>query len=148
VEPVQRQDVSAQLASSESPELVVHPSWGRRLIGIEGLRGTAALSVLFHHVGQHLTNSGRTGLLGHATVLATHGLTLFFALSGFLLVRPFAAAILAGDRLPSIGGYAREIDSCESIRPTWPSLLSFLSSPVPLTPRDPESWRGTRRSAT
>ena len=45
-------------------------------------------------------------MLGHPTVLATHGLTLFFALSGFLLVRPFAAAILAGDRLPSIGGYA------------------------------------------
>jgi peptidoglycan/LPS O-acetylase OafA/YrhL len=39
--------------------------------------------------------------------LATIGLVLFFALSGFLLYRPFAAAIVDGRPLPSIRAYLR-----------------------------------------
>lgn len=35
------------------------------------------------------------------------GVTLFFALSGFLLYRPFAAAVVRGEPLPSIGRYLR-----------------------------------------
>ena len=34
-------------------------------------------------------------------------MTFFFALSGFLLFRPFAAAILARGAMPSVTGYAR-----------------------------------------
>jgi peptidoglycan/LPS O-acetylase OafA/YrhL len=34
----------------------------------------------------------------------TYGVILFFTLSGFLLHRPFAAAILRGRRLPGVSG--------------------------------------------
>lgn len=78
-----------------------------RLLGIEGLRGVAALLVLFRHVGQHTTDQDLTGVVGRFSVLAEHGLTLFFVLSGFLLFRPFAAAVLDGDPLPSMREYAR-----------------------------------------
>jgi peptidoglycan/LPS O-acetylase OafA/YrhL len=36
-----------------------------------------------------------------------YGVALFFALSGFLLYRPFAAAVLRGEALPSVRGYFR-----------------------------------------
>ena len=93
--------------AEQVPELSVRPSWGKRLIGIEGLRGFAAVSVIFHHVGQHMTDPATTGVVGYLARLSTHGLTLFFALSGFLLYRPFATALLAGKEIPSISAYAR-----------------------------------------
>jgi peptidoglycan/LPS O-acetylase OafA/YrhL len=83
------------------------PSSGRRLIGIEGLRGIAALLVIFRHVGQYTTDGALTGRLGRLSEWSAHGLTLFFVLSGFLLFRPFAAAIVAGDGMPSVRRYAR-----------------------------------------
>jgi peptidoglycan/LPS O-acetylase OafA/YrhL len=48
-----------------------------------------------------------TGTVGYLARLSTHGLTLFFALSGFLLYRPFATALLSGAEIPSIRAYAR-----------------------------------------
>ncbi|SNT01572.1 Peptidoglycan/LPS O-acetylase OafA/YrhL, contains acyltransferase and SGNH-hydrolase domains [Geodermatophilus pulveris] len=78
----------------------------RRLIGIEGLRGLAALLVLFRHVGQYTSDPAETGLLGRLSEWSAHGLTLFFVLSGFLLYRPYAKAILARQELPSTRRYA------------------------------------------
>src|SRR5690242_9257170 len=88
-------------------ELVAHPSWGRRLVGIEGLRGMAALSVLVHHVTIRLADPDRIGGFARIGDWLTHGLTLFFVLSGFLLFRPFAASMVEGRPLPSIRKYAR-----------------------------------------
>lgn len=70
------------------------PSWGRRLVGVEGLRGLAAVCVLIGHVGLHLGDGMDIPGMGH-------GLTLFFALSGFLLFRPYASALLTDRTLPS-----------------------------------------------
>lgn len=84
----------------------VSPTWGRRLAGIEGLRGVAAVSVVFYHLG--ITASPQT-LGGPTRFILTffnQGLTLFFVLSGFLLYRPFITSILKGERLPSIRRYA------------------------------------------
>lgn len=78
----------------------------RRLVGIEGLRGLAALSVVLHHTGSSTTDHAITGLAGNLASFAREGLTLFFVLSGFLLFTPFAAAILRGTPLPSIRKYA------------------------------------------
>lgn len=66
----------------------------------------AALLVLFRHVGQYTTDPAETGLLGRVSEWSAHGLTLFFVLSGFLLYRPYATAILARRRLPSTRRYA------------------------------------------
>jgi peptidoglycan/LPS O-acetylase OafA/YrhL len=83
-----------------------------RLRGVEGLRALAALSVLLHHVWlfDRAPTSTPVALPGPGLRIAADlriGLTLFFVLSGFLLYRPFAAAILRADRLPSVRSYLR-----------------------------------------
>lgn len=93
----------------ESPvqdTITVRPSWGHRLAGIEGLRGVAALSVVFYHLGLTASYQVLTGPTGIIITLFNQGLTLFFVLSGFLLYRPFVAAIVQGRQLPSIRRYA------------------------------------------
>jgi peptidoglycan/LPS O-acetylase OafA/YrhL len=80
----------------------------RRLHGIEGLRAAAAAAVTVQHVW--ILASGRVGADSVADVIFLNlalGVTLFFALSGFLLYRPFAAAIARGEPLPEVGSYLR-----------------------------------------
>ena len=82
---------------------------GRRLPGIEGLRAVAAGAVVIHHVW--IFDGGvRVGEDSGADVVFLNlalGVTLFFSLSGFLLYRPFAAAIARGEALPSVPRYLR-----------------------------------------
>lgn len=71
------------------------------------LRGLAVLAVAVFHVTS-LTGFAGAGALGHvATTLGGVGVTVFFAISGFLLYRPFAAARAAGAPLPSLARFAR-----------------------------------------
>ena len=93
--------------SNETKDLEMPPTWGRRLLGLDGLRGFAATSVLIHHVFQYLGDPDGSGAIYSVGALLTHGLTLFFVLSGFLLFRPFASAILVGSRPPSLARYFR-----------------------------------------
>ena len=96
------------MSRTGTADLTIRPSWGRRLVGIEGLRGLAALAVLVHHVTIRLADEDKIGpTLTKVGDWLTHGLTLFFVLSGFLLFRPFAASIIEGRPLPSIRNYAR-----------------------------------------
>ena len=90
--------------------LGVVPSSGRRLPGIEGLRALAACSVLVYHSWALSSPSGRPvdlGIFARSVPDLAFGVTLFFALSGFLLYRPFAAAVLRAEALPSVRGYLR-----------------------------------------
>lgn len=75
-----------------------------RLPGVEGARGIAALSVLAFHVWLR----GHSGLGDGGTILSYGwlGVPLFFVLSGLLLFRPFAHAIVAGSPLRSFRRYA------------------------------------------
>lgn len=85
------------------------PSAARRLKGIEGLRAVAAGAIVVHHVWL-LDGGERVGadtVAGTVFLNLALGVTLFFALSGFLLYRPFAAAIARGKPLPSVGNYLR-----------------------------------------
>lgn len=87
----------------------VRPSTGRRLPGIEGLRALAAGSVLVFHAWA-LTPASDRGVLGPLDRFMpdlTFGVVLFFTLSGFLLYRPFAAAIIRAEAVPSIRRYVR-----------------------------------------
>jgi peptidoglycan/LPS O-acetylase OafA/YrhL len=69
-----------------------------RLPELESLRGFAATSILVFHCWLFTSAAVLTWNLGPVTVFMQplqSGVTLFFVLSGFLLYRPFAAALLA-----------------------------------------------------
>jgi peptidoglycan/LPS O-acetylase OafA/YrhL len=71
----------------------VKPTSGRRLVGIEGLRAAAALSVMLGHFNLHLVPGEMVSpVVQHVLHVAGEGLTLFFVLSGFLLFGPFMSA--------------------------------------------------------
>ncbi len=76
------------------------------LAGIDGLRAFAAVAVLFSHTGAFSIAPGSAGKLSKLAVFGDQGLTLFFALSGFLLYLPFVSALLAGRPMPSVRKYA------------------------------------------
>lgn len=79
---------------TSTPDLPSTRSGRARLAGFDGLRGVACRLVFIGHV------AAATWLFGRFTpvlsTLAFVGLLLFFVLSGFLLYRPFAAAIMLG----------------------------------------------------
>lgn len=82
-----------------------------RLAGLDRLRALAAGSVLVYHVWRFGAPDGQPADAGPLTPVMPHlwhGVTLFFVLSGFLLYRPFAAAVLRGTTLPGLGRYARK----------------------------------------
>jgi peptidoglycan/LPS O-acetylase OafA/YrhL len=88
----------------------VAPSSGPRLAGIEGLRAIAAGSIVVYHCWLYSAPDGqgvKLGPLDEAFIHLPLGVTLFFTLSGFLLYRPFAAAVMRQRSLPGITGYFR-----------------------------------------
>ena len=88
----------------------VNPAFARRLVGIEGLRGIAAATVLTAHVWLVSQSSGHFEL-GWADRYVfpqlKNGVTLFFVLSGFLLFLPFVAAALRNEPRPAFNAYLR-----------------------------------------
>lgn len=87
----------------------VRPASGRRLAGIEGLRALAAGSIVLVHTWGVASTAGSPplGWVGRHFPDLSYGVTLFFTLSGFLLYRPFAAALLRLDARPSFTRYLR-----------------------------------------
>lgn len=73
---------------------------------IDSLRALAALAVVGMHVG-HYSRANVEASWGAFTSHLNVGVTLFFVISGFLLYRPWAAALLSGGEPPSVAGYAR-----------------------------------------
>jgi peptidoglycan/LPS O-acetylase OafA/YrhL len=86
------------------------PSSGLRLPGIEGARALAAGSILVSHVWLFSSPDDTKVYLGPLQRVAPdldYGVVLFFALSGFLLYWPFAAAILRSTDAPDSRRYFR-----------------------------------------
>ncbi len=85
-----------QASGSEAAQLgLPAPSIGRRLLGVDGVRGLAAFTVLVAHVYQSSDRStvdAYPWVLEHGLPFMTASLTLFFTISAFLLYRPFVAA--------------------------------------------------------
>lgn len=77
-----------------------------RFPGLDALRGLAALSIVaFHAVGIYARGSAPEAAIRPWVVHLDVGVPVFFALSGFLLYRPFVRARLSGER-PRIRAYA------------------------------------------
>ncbi|MDJ0002927.1 acyltransferase [Rhodococcus fascians] len=91
------------------------------MAGLEGLRGLAAYSVVSAHI-LFLMGDAVTGGQGYGL---RHGLTLFFALSGFLLYRPFALSILNQTKPPSTLRFY--INRIIRIYPAYISILLLTS---------------------
>jgi peptidoglycan/LPS O-acetylase OafA/YrhL len=87
----------------------VSPTMGSRLPHVEGARALAAGSIVVYHVWRYGSETGPVAL-GPFGRLMPHlplGVTLFFTLSGFLLYRPFAAALLRARPRPDLAAYLR-----------------------------------------
>ncbi|MBA3363014.1 MAG: acyltransferase [Actinobacteria bacterium] len=87
----------------------VPPTTGARLPHIEGVRALAASSIVVFHVWKYgvATGPASIGPAGHVLPHMALGVTLFFTLSGFLLYRPFAAALERGNPRPDLAAYFR-----------------------------------------
>jgi len=78
--------------------------------GIDGLRAVAAGSILIYHCWLFASPDRIRPKLGLLTWVMPHltlGVILFFSLSGFLLYRPFAAAVVRGVQGPGVRSYLR-----------------------------------------
>jgi peptidoglycan/LPS O-acetylase OafA/YrhL len=100
--PVIAAESTAPAGAPVPPPVVAPPPGHPRFPLVDSLRAIAALSVLFFHVGQ-LSGETLGGYLTHGDV----GVALFFAISGFLLYRPFVSARLNGARRPAVRAYLR-----------------------------------------
>lgn len=72
------------------------------------MRAVAAGSIVLFHIWRYGSPEGAPfdlGLLDHVFQNLPVGVTLFFTLSGFLLYRPFAAAIMRGQEHPTLRTY-------------------------------------------
>lgn len=68
---------------------------------LEGMRGVAALTVLFGHV-LYFGHPSSVQLQTLGPLIATQGVVIFFAISGFVLYRPFVAARGTGTTVGSV----------------------------------------------
>jgi peptidoglycan/LPS O-acetylase OafA/YrhL len=82
-----------------------------RLIGITGLRGIAAFSILVYHCWLYSAPSGQRMDLGFVSRFVLPylpvGVTLFFSLSAFLLYRPIVERLLSRGPNPGVLAYLR-----------------------------------------
>jgi peptidoglycan/LPS O-acetylase OafA/YrhL len=105
------------------------PSSGTRLRGIEGLRAIAAGSIVLVHVWAFSSPDGvalGSGQgIGNALSSLSVGVTLFFTLSGFLLYRPFVAAIARGTPHMPIRAYLH--NRALRIAPAYWAILLICS---------------------
>ena len=76
-----------------------------RVSSLTGIRAVAALLVVATHAA-YTTGKYNSGYLGLVYSRMEIGVPIFFALSGFLLFRPWVKAAAAGDPAPSVRRYA------------------------------------------
>jgi len=93
-------------APTDAGKLLTPPAGNPRFPLFDSLRALAALSVVLFHVGE-IGGGNRGGALWPVGASLSIGVPIFFAISGFLLYRPFANAALGGRRRPRVLSYAR-----------------------------------------
>jgi len=91
---------------SRTPDVVAPPPGNPRFPLLDPLRAIAALAVVVTHTAE-LGGFNREHWLGAWTVRLDSGVAIFFALSAFLLYRPFVSARLDDRDSPRVRRYAR-----------------------------------------
>ena len=94
--------------SSDAPPPA--PGAGRRVANLDVLRALAALAVLVGHayvLGGRVIPVKAQHVYDVPLISLTSGVWLFFALSGYVISRPFLERLQAGAPLPALGAYAR-----------------------------------------
>ena len=86
---------------------VAPPPGNPRFALFDSLRAIAVLCIIAFHVGSVTGELNKRVIGDTLAVLGNEALILFFAVSGFLLYRPYVAARAAGRKLPSTARYAR-----------------------------------------
>lgn len=111
---------------------------GDEVVALTGLRGVAALMVLGTHV------SFQTGYLfdGPGGLVLSRfdvGVAVFFALSGYLLYRPWALSLLAGTARPRVGAYLVR-RATRVLPPYWVVVFAVWAVSRPDGLRTVEDW--------
>src|SRR5215203_5832315 len=91
---------------SRPPDVVAPPPGNPRFPLLDPLRAVAALAIVVTHTAQ-LGGFNKAHALGAWTARLDSGVAIFFALSAFLLYRPFVSARLDGRASPRVIRYAR-----------------------------------------
>jgi peptidoglycan/LPS O-acetylase OafA/YrhL len=76
-----------------------------RQTSLDGVRAIAAFAVLLFHVAMEAGTALEPGFLGALLSRGEIGVPIFFTLSGLLLYRPWAAALLTGSPAPDVRRY-------------------------------------------
>jgi peptidoglycan/LPS O-acetylase OafA/YrhL len=103
------------------------------LVGIEGLRGLAACSILLYHVWLYSQPPREMADIGPLSRYVLRnlplGVTLFFTLSAFLLYRPIAAAVVDRTPRPRTGAYL--VNRALRILPAYWVVLGITAVVLP-----------------
>jgi peptidoglycan/LPS O-acetylase OafA/YrhL len=126
-------------ASAPSPA-VAPPPGNPRFPLFDSLRGLAVLAVLVYHVFALTDALGRRGIGDAVAVAGSLGPTMFFAISGFLLYRPWVAARAAGEPPPSTGRYLRR-RALRILPAYWFALTVLAIYPGIVGPFSGDWWR-------
>ena len=119
-----------------------------RVASLTGLRAVAALLVVGTHAA-FATGKLTHGYVGVMAARLEIGVAIFFALSGFLLFRPWVTAAAAGSQSPSATEYARR--RVRRIMPAYVAtvLLAYgVYSFYSTGPNPGQSWAGLLRHLT
>lgn len=93
-------------ADESVPEALSPPPGNPRFPLFDGLRAIAATLIVLHHA-VFASDYSNTGALGRWTFNFAVGVPIFFAISGFLLYRPFVAGQMGGSGVPHTGRFYR-----------------------------------------
>jgi peptidoglycan/LPS O-acetylase OafA/YrhL len=128
---------AGQPVAAPSPA-VAPPPGNPRFPLFDSLRGLAVLAVVVYHVFIFSGALNRRGIGDVVAVLGAQGPILFFAISGFLLYRPWVAARVAGAPAPETARYARR--RALRILPAYWLALTVLAIYPGITGVASEDW--------
>lgn len=131
----------AGLRAGEARPGLEPPPGNPKFPHLDGIRGLAALTVVFtHSLGPAWTRPGTPWWVNVAAMVGRAGLPCFFMLSGFLLYRPYVAARLVGSPRPPAGKFWRR-RILRAVPAYWVAITLLAVWPGLPGVFGPEGWR-------